>query len=193
MDEFDLQTTTVPTGLSVIEASAGTGKTWTITHLLPRLLLDGTANEVGEILLVSFTEDSARELRERTRRQLEMLVSHADDGTKPANNETGVNVLLERLNSLTAVDRAKALLRLRLALHESDHLVVSTIHSFCKQVLATESFLCGMPSGFEVLPDTAQLRADAVKDTWRSDLAADAVLSAVAAFGNWAVKKDLRD
>ena len=193
MDDFDLQATTVPTGLSVIEASAGTGKTWTITHLLPRLLLDGTANEVGEILLVSFTEDSARELRERTRRQLEILVSHADDGTKPANNETGVNVLLERLNSLTAVDRAKALLRLRLALHESDHLVVSTIHSFCKQVLATESFLCGMPSGFEVLPDTAQLRADAVKDTWRSDLAADAVLSAVAAFGNWAVKKDLRD
>ena len=193
MDEFDLQTTTVPTGLSVIEASAGTGKTWTITHLLPRLLLDGTVNEVGEILLVSFTEDTARELRERTRRQLELLVSHADDGTKSRDGETGVHVLLERLNALTAVDREKALLRLRLALHESDHLAVSTIHSFCKQVLTTESFLCGMPSGFEVLPDTAQLRADAVKDTWRADLATDALLAAVAAFGDWSVKKDLKD
>jgi len=36
---FHLDTTVVPTGLSVIEASAGTGKTWTISHLLPRLLV----------------------------------------------------------------------------------------------------------------------------------------------------------
>ena len=71
MANFDLRTTHVPTGLSVIEASAGTGKTWTISHLLPRLLLDGVVSDIGKVLLVTFTEDATRELGERTRRQLD--------------------------------------------------------------------------------------------------------------------------
>ena len=53
MANFDLETTVVPSGLSVIEASAGTGKTWTLAHLVPRLLLDGVVSEVGELLLVT--------------------------------------------------------------------------------------------------------------------------------------------
>ena len=62
MTDFDLQQTDIPVGISVIEASAGTGKTWTIAHLVPRLLVDGVVNNIGEILLVTFTEDAAREL-----------------------------------------------------------------------------------------------------------------------------------
>jgi exodeoxyribonuclease V beta subunit len=84
------------------------------------------------------------------------------------------------------------MLRLRLALDESDQLSVSTIHSFCKQVLASESFLCGMPAGFEILPDASELKSDAVKDTWRADLAADSLLAAVAALGKWSVEGDLK-
>ena len=48
MANFDLRTTDVPTGLSVIEASAGTGKTWTISHLVPRLLVDGVVSGIGD-------------------------------------------------------------------------------------------------------------------------------------------------
>ena len=47
MTNFHLHTTAVPTGLSVIEASAGTGKTWTISHLLPRLLVDGIIHDIA--------------------------------------------------------------------------------------------------------------------------------------------------
>ena len=47
---FDLEGTTVPVGVSVIEASAGTGKTWAIAHLVPRLLLDGVVKNIGELL-----------------------------------------------------------------------------------------------------------------------------------------------
>ena len=60
MTDFDLQQTDIPVGISVIESSAGTGKTWTIAHLVPRLLVDGVVNNIGEILLVTFTEDAAR-------------------------------------------------------------------------------------------------------------------------------------
>jgi len=190
--DFHLHVTDVPEGLSVIEASAGTGKTWTISHLLPRLLVDGVISDIGEVLLVTFTEDAARELGERTRRQLAALVTHADAGTRPGNDEQGIRVLLDRLGALATPERDTAMLRLRLALAESDQLAVSTIHSFCKQVLASESFLCGMPAGFEVLPDAGELKSDAVKDTWRTDLAADSLLSAVAALGKWSVEGNLK-
>jgi len=192
MANFHLHLTDVPTGLSVIEASAGTGKTWTISHLLPRLLVDGVVSDIGEVLLVTFTEDAARELGERTRRQLAALVAHADADTRPGNGEEGIRVLLDRLGALAAPERDAAMLRLRLALAESDQLAVSTIHSFCKQVLASESFLCGMPAGFDVLPDAGELKSDAVKDTWRTDLAADSLLAAVAALGKWSVEGDLK-
>jgi exodeoxyribonuclease V beta subunit len=189
---FHLHSTDVPTGLSVIEASAGTGKTWTIAHLLPRLLVDGDVNDIGQVLLVTFTEDAARELGERTRRQLATLVSHADASTDPGDGEGGIRVLLDRLQQLDDTQRDAALVRLRLALAESDQLAVSTIHAFCKQVLASESFLCGMPAGFQVQSDASELKADAVKDTWRTDLAADSLLAAVAALGNWSVERDLK-
>ena len=191
MANFHLHLTEVPRGLSVIEASAGTGKTWTISHLLPRLLVDGVVSDIGEVLLVTFTEDAARELGERTRRQLAALVAHADAETRPGDDEEGICVLLDRLGALADPERDTAMLRLRLALDESDQLAVSTIHSFCKQVLASESFLCGMPAGFAVLPDAGELKSDAVKDTWRTDLAADSLLAAVAALGKWSVEADL--
>ncbi len=192
MANFHLHSTDVPTGLSVIEASAGTGKTWTISHLLPRLLIDGDVDKIGEVLLVTFTEDAARELGERTRRQLATLVRHADAGTDPGDDEPGIRVLLERLDDLTPSLTAAALVRLRLALAESEQLAVSTIHAFCKQVLTAESFLCGIPAGIELQPDASELKADAVKDTWRTDLAADALLASVAAQGKWSVDGDLK-
>ena len=107
MADFDLHTTDVPIGLSVIEASAGTGKTWTIAHLLPRLLVDGAVSGIGDVLLVTFTEDAARELGEQTRRQLATLVGHADAGTQPAENQTGIQLLLDRLDALPAPERRR--------------------------------------------------------------------------------------
>ena len=192
MANFDVRTTDVPTGLSVIEASAGTGKTWTISHLVPRLLVDGVVSGIGDVLLVTFTEDAARELGERARRQLAALVVHADAGTQPGENDQGIRLLLDRLGVLPSPERSAAMLRLRLALDECDQLAVSTIHSFCMQVLGSEGFLCGMPAGFEVLPDPGDLKSDAVEDTWRADLTADSLLASVAARGKWSVEKDLK-
>ena len=191
MADFDIRTTDIPTGVSVIEASAGTGKTWTISHLVPRLLIDGVVDAIGEVLLVTFTEDAARELGERTRRQLAAVVGHAGAGTRPGENEPGIRVLLDRLGAIPSTERSDARLRLRLALDECDQLSVSTIHSFCRQVLGSEGFLCGMPTGFDVLPDPGELKSDAAEDTWRADLATDPLLAWAAAHGKWSVETDL--
>ena len=191
MNNFDLQQTDVPVGVSVIEASAGTGKTWTIAHLVPRLLVDGVVNNIGEVLLVTFTEDAARELGDRTRRQLVKLLTCLDQGVQPGTDEPGIALLLERLATLGDEARTAAVVRLRLALEESDQLWVSTIHAFCKRVLATEPFLCGMSAAVELIPDDSEIRADAVKDTWRAVIGPDPVLAAAASVGKWSVKQDL--
>lgn len=192
MRNFDLQRTTLPVGTSVIEASAGTGKTWTIAHLVPRLLVDGVIKNIGEILLVTFTEDAARELGDRTRRQLATLMNCLELDISPGKDEPGITQLLDRIAALGEEERRAAVLRVQLAMEESDQLWVSTIHAFCKRVIATEPFLCGMSSGVELIPDDKEIRADAVKDTWRSVIAADPVMAASAAVGRWSIEQDLR-
>ena len=110
MRNFDLQRTTLPVGTSVIEASAGTGKTWTIAHLVPRLLVDGVIKNIGEILLVTFTEDAARELGDRTRRQLATLVNCLELDISPGKDEPGITQLLDRIAALgEAVDSQSCL------------------------------------------------------------------------------------
>ena len=61
MSEFNLESTSIPIGLSLIEAGAGTGKTWTLSHLLPRLLIQGRLQTLDQVVLVTFTDDAARE------------------------------------------------------------------------------------------------------------------------------------
>src|SRR2546429_9834137 len=69
------------TGHALIEASAGTGKTYTIEHLILDLLLSG-ACRIEEILVVTFTERATTELRERVRRMIERIWS--EEAYEPA-------------------------------------------------------------------------------------------------------------
>ncbi len=188
---FDLKNTPIPRGLSVIEASAGTGKTWTISHLLPRLLIDGVVDNISEVLLVTFTDDAAQELGERTRRQLAILIEHASANTRPE-EEGGICILLDRLMALAVTERDAALMRLQLALDDIDQLCVQTIHAFCNKVLATETLLCGISAGFIVESNPTEMISDAIKDSWRTDLAKDPLMTAVAADRNWSVEHDLK-
>ena len=77
MTEFDFIKSEIHCGLSVIEASAGTGKTYSISHLVARMILDGTVSSIRDILLVTFTNDAAGELAERTRKVLDQFTGHS--------------------------------------------------------------------------------------------------------------------
>jgi len=57
--------------LSMVSASAGTGKTWTVTHLATRWLLEADGREPGQLLIVTFARDAARELKSRLYGRLE--------------------------------------------------------------------------------------------------------------------------
>lgn len=179
---FNFCNSPLPSGLSVIEASAGTGKTYAISHLVPRLLLEGRIERLSELLLVTYTKDAAGELADRVRQVLGQLASPAHEA-----EQDGV---AELRRGYLANPRPGALERLQRALAEIDQLGVSTIHAFCQKTLQVEGTLCGLPAIPELIPDTRELLAEVVFDLWTQHVAGDPLLAAVASAQGWTLEAD---
>ena len=109
-------------GRRLLEASAGTGKTYTLTLLFLRLLLEREL-AIDQILVVTFTRAATGELRDRIRQRLRQAVDHLD-------NKDEADPLLAAL--LAAVPPAAARQRLADALVRLDEAAIHTIHSFCQ-------------------------------------------------------------
>jgi exodeoxyribonuclease V beta subunit len=107
-------------GHVVIEASAGTGKTYTLEHLVVDLLLTDRI-DVDRILVVTYTEKGTEELRERVRSQLRRLAGGA---------ESGDGWMLDDAARQALADAAVRF----------DAATISTIHGFCQRVLTEHSF-----------------------------------------------------
>src|SRR5882724_10479478 len=104
---FRLSTTPLATGVCLVEASAGTGKTFTIAGLFLRLILERDLS-VREILVVTFTEAATEELRERIRRTLVDAMRALDGGA--AENPAVAEIVgqASRLYSVAATVRSQA-------------------------------------------------------------------------------------
>ncbi|SFP52834.1 exodeoxyribonuclease V subunit beta [Pseudomonas borbori] len=149
-------------GRSLIEASAGTGKTWTLTALYARLLLEKRLN-VSQILVVTFTTAATAELRERIRLRLAELLAVYDNGP-------GADDLLNRLHAQypdTASHR-----RLLLAVHGFDEAAIFTIHGFCQRALQDAAFEAGGDFDNELTHDDREILDALLADLWRHELAA---------------------
>ena len=132
---------TVPlAGINLIEANAGTGKTWAITALYVRLLLEA-GREVDSILVVTFTEAATGELRDRIRKRLSETRDAFERGVVPAEDTLG-RALLER-----TADHGEARLKLVAALRDFDQAPIYTIHAFCQRVLGDSAFDSAYRSG----------------------------------------------
>ncbi len=119
----------LPTGRAAIEASAGTGKTFTLASLVLRSVAEA-AVPVDQLLVVSFTRAAAAELRDRVRTRLtDAVAALRHPGSAPADDDL--------LTLLAATDRERRLERLERAVGDFDAATVTTIHSFAQQVLAT--------------------------------------------------------
>ena len=156
------------TGHAVIEASAGTGKTFTLEHLVVELLLGGV--RISEILVVTFTEKAANELRARVRALVEKLASPRGIEA-PAEDEGRGSCW-----SIGPEERR----RLETALREYDSACISTIHAFCRQVL-TENAFANQRLFEEELCDGAEQFGQAFRDVLRTRLAVEPELREVLA------------
>ena len=113
-------------GTNLIEASAGTGKTYAITGLFLRLILEKNLS-ANQILVVTFTEAATGELKDRIRTRLrEAIAAFSTESRK----DKFLNSLIEN-NS----DHASALKSLKEAVRTFDEACIYTIHGFCRKVL----------------------------------------------------------
>jgi exodeoxyribonuclease V beta subunit len=146
---FDI-TGPLPEGLTLLEASAGTGKTWTIAALVARYVADGVP--VEHLLVVTFTRIATGELRERVRdrlvateaglraaldRRRAVAVDDPGEATTGDRGEvTGGDPVVDLLATGTVEEVERRRRRLATALADFDAATIATTHGFCEQILA---------------------------------------------------------
>ncbi|MCC5796649.1 MAG: exodeoxyribonuclease V subunit beta [Methylophaga sp.] len=147
MKQFDLKTTPLH-DVNLIEASAGTGKTFTLAGLYLRLILEHQLN-VDQILVVTYTRAATQELRDRLRKKL------SDERNLIVTEQPG---------------RTQDLKRLELAIQSFDEAAIFTIHSFCQQVLKDFAFESGSPFEMDLMGDDRELLQAVTDDFWRRNV-----------------------
>src|SRR5690606_1143275 len=152
-------------GVSLVEASAGTGKTYAISTLVVRLLLERGLS-VGQILVVTVTEAATAELRDRVRRRLQEAVTICDVLASGGDTSECDSTLLALLRKQSHVALARN--HLVAALLQFDSAPIFTIHGFCQRVLRENAFATRVPFSAELLQDVRPLVEEALTDYWLS-------------------------
>ncbi|UYK80872.1 exodeoxyribonuclease V subunit beta [Xanthomonas sacchari] len=175
-------------GVRLIEASAGTGKTFTLATLFTRLVVE-RGLRLGQILAVTFTEAATQELRRRIRERLALAASLvpdpdrvgaalaatdlATDPSQPTPQQDLPDVALTRAilaAHLAASTETPAALRRRLqqAAEDIDLAAIFTIHGFCARVLREHALESGQAfAAPQLLTDDRELLRDVAADLWR--------------------------
>lgn len=144
-------------GSHLIEASAGTGKTFNITRIYLRLLLERKL-KVQNLLVVTFTKAATEELKGRI--DAELRDTLAQWGQRDL-----TDVFYQHLESVVPLEDANVILRT--AIGDLDEAAIFTIHGFCKRVLSQNAFESGLPFDIDMEVDSYELKLDAVRDWFR--------------------------
>jgi exodeoxyribonuclease V beta subunit len=157
MKHFDLLDSPLE-GTNLIEASAGTGKTYTIAGLFLRLVLEKYLS-VNEILVVTFTEAATEELRGRIRKALREAV---EGFLRGGSEDRFLHTLVQR-----HARSARAFGSLREALRDFDQAAIFTIHGFCRRMLHENAFESGSLFDTELLTHQEDIKRQIAEDFWR--------------------------
>jgi exodeoxyribonuclease V beta subunit len=162
-------------GRSLIEASAGTGKTWTISVLYLRLLLEQGFSP-KQIVVTTFTDAAAQELRERIRGRLlwaEQRAKSVLTSSAQADRESPDEQWLQARwrdidsNAFDPTGINADLNRLRLASAELDLAPIGTLHSLCRKILTDYPFESGSTFDLGDMVSTNSLMQECANDFWR--------------------------
>ncbi|MBT3202890.1 MAG: exodeoxyribonuclease V subunit beta [Gammaproteobacteria bacterium] len=145
-------------GVSLIEASAGTGKTYTITHLYVRCLLE-TEYKVNQILVVTFTNAATQELKGRIRELVYEVWNYLTDANNIKSEFDDLFGLYKR--------NPKAIFSLQEALINFDEASIYSIHGFCQRVLNSFPVETNSLLQQQIIPDERELEQTAIRDFWR--------------------------
>lgn len=156
-------------GSQLIEASAGTGKTFTISALYLRLIL-GHGGEQGfdrellppQILVVTFTDAATKELRERIRTRLAEAARFFRDELHEADP-----LLWQLRDAYPQASWLRCASRLETAVQWMDEAAVSTIHGWCQRMLREHAFDSGSLFTQSLETDHSELLGQVMRDYWR--------------------------
>jgi ATP-dependent helicase/nuclease subunit A len=141
-----------PSNSVVVEACAGSGKTWLLVSRIVRLLLAGV--QPGEILAITFTRKAAQEMQERLHDWLHELASKDDDEVREFLKQRAIDVVDDAM-------LAKARGLYRDFLLSSSSITISTFHGWFMQIIQRAPLNAGVPVGMQLLERTAALREEA--------------------------------
>jgi exodeoxyribonuclease V beta subunit len=154
-----MQVQTVPLqGINLVEASAGTGKTHTLTTLYLRLLLEREI-EPDSLLVMTYTKAATAELKQRIRSRLAQLRQELESG-----------LITDATPAIVQADPQRARGLLDLALAGFDQAAIFTIHGFCQRVLTEHAFETGQAFSMGLVPDQSPRQQEIVDDFWRREI-----------------------
>ncbi len=149
-------------GIHLVEASAGTGKTYNITSLYIRALIELDIT-VGNILVVTYTEAATKELKDRLLERIREAITVLRENEVADDNDQFLVDLLDYVD-----DREHAVEQLEKASRTFDEAAIYTIHGFCYQALQEQAFESRAMYDAELIGDDAELVLEAVDDYWRN-------------------------
>ena len=169
---FDAFNTELEAGVNLIEASAGTGKTFSIAMLVLRFVVEHQL-PIEKILVVTFTKAATQELRTRIRQRLQDLKRFITDPDNPANQDQDPAFMSWASQLDESVQVAE---RVATALASIDNAAIFTIHSFCQRMLRQYALESGQLFDAELSSSVDHLKLSLAEDYWRQQLyAADAL------------------
>ena len=175
-------------GTNLIEASAGTGKTYGIAALFTRLVVLEQM-PVESILTVTFTKAATAELKTRLRARLDEVLQAlesmedtdnlSDDLAAYCRDNHPGDVFLTGLlkQALAQESRARLIVRLKAAIGQFDNAAIYTIHGFCQRILRDYAFLCRAPMDVELTEDNRDRLLIPAQDFWRDRIVDHPVLA----------------
>ena len=151
-------------GLRLLEASAGTGKTFALAHLVLRLLSEGpNPLQVEQLLVVTFTEAAAAELRDRIARRLQQALALLQGADADAMDRP----LQEWISAQSQTLHRTMEGRLLLALERLDRADITTIHGFCRRTLQRQALEAGLGPAVSLESQGHDRREQLVHDYWQ--------------------------
>ncbi len=156
---LDCARTPLQKGVNLVEASAGTGKTYAIAMLVLRFVTE-QGLPVDSILVVTFTKAATEELRSRIRGRLAEARDLLEGKLKQPDD-----TMLAWLETVTDTEMVRK--RLQLALFDIDRAGIFTIHSFCQRMLTEQALESGQLFDVELLADINHISSEVVEDYWR--------------------------
>lgn len=162
---FDPIATELKQGINLLEASAGTGKTYAIAMLALRFVVEQDL-AIDKLLIVTFTKAATKELKERVRARL-VEAKQFLTGSQQGTVDTNIELWAEQLISQADISEELAIQRINKALLNIDQAGIFTIHGFCQRLLKEHALESGQMFDVELSDEVASVRQQMAEDFWR--------------------------